>query len=388
MKKIILYYGPKTGFIEQLPYNVPITTVSELAILSDKKMREYVFRIQGRATENTDPKSTKTQVPCLVGFSDQYAALSDSAIQSFISFVGQYDIENIYLQNPPSQLVAQFDNMHLDTGTIRYEYNIIDRNAIKEIARCFPKTIIGQDNVLHQLLISLYPLCRANTSKPVVLLFYGPTGVGKSETAQFLSRVTKQKLMRRQFSMFISGEFASYLFGGRHTQSSLAKDLMERESSIILFDEFDKSNPVFHSAFYQIFDEGVYEDKNYRAEVGKAVIICTSNYASADEAKEKLGAPLFARFDAVIKFDPLSEETINAILTREFREVFNNLEKQEQEIISPDNIFKVLLKHIKTLENAREIKRLVRDAITDALLTKVFSTRQNCNSPDSSCLYK
>ena len=98
--------------------------------------------------------------------------------------------------------------------------------------------------------------------------------------------------------MFHSNEFAPYLFGGRHTGDSLAKDLMERESSVILFDEFDKPNPLFHSAFYQLFDEGIYEDRNYRAEVKNAVIICTSNYASAEEARERLGAPLFARFDA------------------------------------------------------------------------------------------
>ena len=32
---------------------------------------------------------------------------------------------------------------------------------------------------------------------------------------------------------------------------------------MLLLDEFDKPHPVFHSAFYQMFDEGHYMDKNY-----------------------------------------------------------------------------------------------------------------------------
>ena len=51
--------------------------------------------------------------------------------------------------------------------------------------------------------------------------------------------------------------------------------------------EFDKAYAVFHSAFYQLFDEGIYEDQNYRVDVRHAIIICTSNYKSKDEIKEK-----------------------------------------------------------------------------------------------------
>ena len=83
--------------------------------------------------------------------------------------------------------------------------------------------------------------------------------------------------------MFNSEEFTSYLFGGKHSQNCLAKELLERESNIILFDEFDKTHPVFHSAFYQLFDEGIYEDKNYYVTLEKSVIICTSNYSSLDD---------------------------------------------------------------------------------------------------------
>ena len=43
-------------------------------------------------------------------------------------------------------------------------------------------------------------------------------------------------------------------------QKSFAKDLLARDSNVILLDEFDKANSIFHSAFYQLFDEGIFED--------------------------------------------------------------------------------------------------------------------------------
>ena len=39
------------------------------------------------------------------------------------------------------------------------------------------------------------------------------------------------------------------LFGGKYNEKSFAKDLIARDSNVILLDEFDKAYSVFHSAF-------------------------------------------------------------------------------------------------------------------------------------------
>ena len=372
MKKIVLYYGPRTGFISQLPCEVPIKTISELAIHSDRQMREHVFKIQGRRSDLPETENHKLQVPCLVGFSDQYAALSESAIQGFLSFIAQYDVESLYLQNPPMPLTAQIQSMCVPMEILRYVYKSIDYNILREINAAYSDVIIGQENVLRRLLVSLYPLCRPDYGKPVVFLFYGPTGVGKSETALFLSRVMGQNILRKQLSMFNTSEFASYLFGGRHSQNCFAKDLMERESNVILLDEFDKANPIFHSAFYQFFDDGIYEDRNYHAEIEKSVIVCTSNYRSEQEVKETLGASLFARFDAVIGFDPLSKETIVRIMDNEYKSWLETLEAEELRTIPSEEIRARLLKSVDTIDNSRQIKRIVRDTVSEALLESIL----------------
>ena len=235
------------------------------------------------------------------------------------------------------------------------------------------KVVAAGTSVREKLLKALYPLASGASEKPVVLLFYGPTGVGKSETAKYLSDVMGQALLRRQFSMFHSNEFSSYLFGGRHTGDCLAKDLMERESNVILFDEFDKPNPVFHSAFYQVFDEGVYEDRNYRADARRALIICTSNYASEEEAREKLGAPIFARFDSVIEFKPLSEETQNRILRKRIKEALAALSEEERKHVDGDAVAASLAGTLDGENGARGIEHAVKDKMSEELLKWVLA---------------
>jgi len=374
LKKIVFFYGPKYNFRRRLPRNKPLTTISELAIYSDKKMREHTFKIQSkRGGDAAEKQEERLVVPCLVAYSEQYASISESALHSFLSFIDQFEVESLYLQNPPAHIAEQFRNMHSHVKIIKHEYKTLDFESLKRIDREYQRAIIGQEEVKRKFLTALYPLAAKKLSKPLVLLFYGPTGVGKSETAKYISDVVGQKLFRRQFSMFHSNEFATYLFGGRHTGDSLAKDLMERESSVILFDEFDKPNPLFHSAFYQLFDEGIYEDRNYRAEMKNAVIICTSNYASAGEARERLGASLFARFDAVIEFRPLSDEALGIILAKSCREEAELLTAEEREIISEEELCASLRPHVAAGgDGVRGVKRLVREKISEALLDRVL----------------
>lgn len=194
-------------------------------------------------------------------------------------------------------------------------------------------------------------------NKPVVILFYGDSGLGKTETVQYLTELLGGVLLRKQFSMYQNNEFSNYLFGGKHNQKSFAKDLLARDSNVILLDEFDKANPVFHSAFYQLFDEGIFEDQNYKVDVRHAVIFCTSNYQTEDEIKEKLGLPIYNRFDAIIKFNPLP----NYAKTKIAELALKNTDNGD---VLPNEIRERVVSASMELSNAREIQRLVKDTIS------------------------
>lgn len=376
MQNISIYYGPKSGFNKILKFDEPAITLTSMAILSDKKMREHSFKLPNRKSNDSEEKLedlNRIKIPNLVAFSDEYAALSENAIQGFLSFLSQFDIDNIFLQNPPAYIVSQFNKLELKVNVFQYVYNSVTPNLIKTINKEFSSEIIGQESVKNKLMSTLYQLCNVKNKKPVVMLFYGPTGIGKTETGKFLSTLLKQQLFRKQFSMFNSEEFTSYLFGGKHSQNCLAKELLERESNIILFDEFDKTHPVFHSAFYQLFDEGIYEDKNYYVTLEKSVIICTSNYSSLDEIKKKLGAPIYSRFDAIIKYNELDVTAIKKIIEKEYIRQFNLLDNWEQDLIKNKNTFNDILSISDNIENARQINHLIKDKISSILVQHIIN---------------
>lgn len=371
---ITICFGPKAYFESLIPDD-NIVTLTELAIKCDKKSHEYFHHIEGNEDFYHNDNEVEV-VQLLVAYSDEYAGLSENAIQSFISFLYRFEIQQIYLQNPPAYIVEQVnkvselkDNIHIEN----YEYKSIDLGMLKEINKEFSSNIIGQDNVKNYLLSALYHLCNNKSTKPIVLLFYGPSGVGKTETAKFLSRIIDQRLFRKQLSMFHSEDFSSYLFGGRHSQNCLARELLERESNIILFDEFDKPYPVFHSAFYQLFDEGVFEDKNYSVEVKKAIIICTSNYHTEEEARAMLGDPIFYRFDSVICFSSLSTDSIIRIINNEYSKQYDQLSDNERKIVDDYSVIDRVLSISNKLKNARQISRIISEAISCSILNDLLS---------------
>ena len=231
----------------------------------------------------------------------------------------------------------------------------------------YGKRVIGQEKAKSKLLQAIYPLMDGKQKKPVVILLYGDSGLGKTESARYLADLMGGKLLRKQFSMYQNNESANYIFGGRYNEKSFAQDLLARDSNVLLFDEFDKALSVFHSAFYQLFDEGIYEDHNYKVTVEKAIIVCTSNYRTVDEVKENLGLPIYNRFDSIIKFDELSNEAKKKIAELEIERLKTDFN------IEDSKLFEKLKEAAITASNAREIKHLVKDTFSLLAIRKICS---------------
>lgn len=261
----------------------------------------------------------------------------------------------------------------------RYGYPVVTRDTLIRFRDGFAEHLVGQAAVRDALLAALYPLTTTRRTKPVVLMFYGPSGVGKTETAQFVNGLLGGTLLRKQFSMFHNDKFASYLFGGTHSEASFARDLLDRESGVILIDEFDKANAVFHSAFYQLFDGGVFEDKNYNVEVGPALIICTSNYSTEDEIRKALGDALYSRFDSLIHFKPLSKDEIRQVIDRLVDDRFSKLASDEQARLESRNIKATLYPVADKSGNVRKLGKLVDEVISLVLVRAVLSEVPKAN---------
>ncbi len=361
MKKITVFYGPKKGYEKIIPNNN--TSLSEFITNDDAKRKEIIIKQQNQEQEYEEDK-VKIHIDNLVAYSESYAGITEGAVQSFISILSGYDIDNLFLQNPPIQIRQQFEQAFPKIVEVKkYNYKSLTKSAFLKINKSFSENIVGQEKAKERILVSLYPLLNKCNRKPMVLMFYGPSGVGKTETAKFISKTLGEKLLRKQFSMFHSGEFSGYLFGGNHSQPCFAKDLLERESNVILLDEFDKPAPVFHSAFYQLFDEGIFEDKNYHVELFNSIIICTSNYQNEEEIRKHLGDPIFYRFDRFIKFDTLSLESIKRIIDICALSKMKTIEPKERKIVNIKMIKDIMYSNASRFTNVRQIDKIVQEFI-------------------------
>lgn len=282
-----------------------------------------------------------------------------------------FKFKNVYIQNPPKKLEEQLKHSNQQIEVHYGEYKKITVEDIKYINETFEEKIIGQSRVKEDLLASLYPLAKGRMDKPLIIMFYGESGVGKTEVAKLISEKLGAKLLRKQFSMFQSTSFETYLFGGKCNESSFAKDLLDRESNVILLDEFDKSNAVFHSAFYQLFDEGIYEDKNYSVDMKRAIIICTSNYKNREEMKQKLGIPIYSRFDKIIQFNSLCLDSKSRILDDIIDIEYCKLDEEEASNIDINRITGALRSKLSKIANVREMKNLTREIIYLELLSNI-----------------
>lgn len=358
---INIFYGSTSYFDKQTPKD---DTVS----LSDLIENLGVRKIKNEGL--SDKPEEIYEISNLIIQTDEYSILSDSGLSSFRTIINKYNIKNFYVQNPPQKIATILSDIkHQKIIEKRQNYSKFGIDELNAFSEKFNSNILGQEKVKSKLQRGLYRISKGyNKSKPLTVLFYGPTGVGKTETANFLSNLVEKKLFRKQFSMYQNNAFGDYLFGASHSANSFAQELLERESNIILLDEFDKANPIFYSAFYQMFDEGVFSDKNYTVHLEDSIIICTSNFLDDRHIKDSLGEPIYNRFDLIVEFDELNENSTKTILEMKYNKVRNELDSEDKTILDKYDCLSKVLALSPHLKNVREINRIVDDVIFATIL--------------------
>lgn len=374
---INIFYGPRSEFEKIIKRKKNKEFFSAIVHEHDEETKAVYHKIDGQEIE-TKPH-TKRKINNLIINSDEYSTITEGAIQNFTSILDYFDIANIYLQNPPYLISEKLKKVYPKFNEEFHKYSKINIETLKKINSDYSSNIIGQEKAKKNLLRSLLSFDKfKDNKKPIVLMFYGPSGVGKTETARFLSNIMGEDLFYKQFSMFQNNDFATYLFGGLHCQNSFAKELLDRESNVILLDEFDKANNIFYSAFYQLFDEGIYNDKNYSVKLENAIVICTSNFNSKEEIRKCLGDPIYFRFDGFIAFNELDKTSLNKIIDIYYIKYYNQLNEDDKKIIDDfrldNNKLIDLLHNISCkLINARNIETIVKDSILNILLEKALN---------------
>lgn len=361
LNKLIIYYGSREKFNQIIPKEY--RNLTDLVYESDKDGKTMKLVLPNQNGEYPQEKEEeKIFVKNFVISSDEYAGIREHVITNFINFLAKFNVENLYIQNPPLQISEQILRLYPKAEVKYQKYKKITNDHLTKLNNNYDEKIIGQEKAKLELLQALFPLTLKYRKKPVVLLLYGKSGIGKTETAKYIAEVIGEPVFRKQFSMFQNNQFSTYLFGGAHYEKSFAKDLLDRKSNVLLLDEFDKAHSSFHSAFYQLFDEGIYEDQNYYLELYKSIIICTSNYTDLKDIEENLGSAIYNRFDKIIHFDDLSTDSKTKIGHKAFDEYSKHYKIQ----LNEDTRAR-LENNYSLCDNVRQIHHLIEN--TFALAT-------------------
>ena len=365
--KVVIFTGSKRDFDTLLESQIG---EYEETIPFMELIQHYNARLRpNESGVGEEALSSKIKVDNCVVRSDDYGSVLPHVLSNFTNIVTlNHDIGTLYVQNPPRRVIESLRAGYGDE--IEYhksEYPELTREILAKLYSKLNDDVLGQEECKRQILSGIYRLTTGSSSKPVVLMLYGPSGVGKTESAKSISKTLGGELLRVQFSMMQTQEAYDYVFGAEHSKSSFARDMMGRESNVILIDEFDKVNPLFYNAFYELFDEGRYVDTNYSVDLGQAVFLLTCNFGSESEIKKILGPAMFSRIGCCIEYADLSTEQKQAIVERWYQSIIGTLKVDERSFISGTNIREWFLKNAERYDNIRILKTKLENAVFEKL---------------------
>lgn len=221
------------------------------------------------------------------------------------------------------------------------KYEEILRHREAEARKLFPleqrlkQRIVGQEGAITIVASAIRRKENgwSDDEHPLVFLFLGSSGIGKTESAKQLARyIHKEKsdaFIRLDMSEYQEKHEVAKLIGappgyvGHDDGGQLTKRLKKCPNAVVLFDEVDKAHPDVLTVLLQLFDEGRLTDgKGKTIECKDAIFIMTSNLASNEiaqhaiqlrrEAQELTAQRLEGKLD--------EEELSNVTISRNFKD--------------------------------------------------------------------
>ena len=276
-----------------------------------------------------------------------------------------------------------------------------DKVSLRHLERDLKNVVFGQpdaiDMVTRAVLRSRAGFKRAGRPQGA-FLFYGPTGVGKTELARQLAATMGVPFLRYDMSEYMEKHAVARLIGappgyvGFDQGGMLIEAVRKSPHAVLLLDEMEKAHPDVFNVLLQVMDYATLTDSSGRkADFRNVVVIMTTNAGTfemssrnigfaaatndgiaADKARkalERLFTPEFRnRLDAMVPFKALSPGVMTRIVDKFAAELGASLAERDVRMVLTDAAREHLAKAgYDSVFGARPLARIMREQIEDRL---------------------
>ena len=275
------------------------------------------------------------------------------------------------------------------------EQEIVINNTYNDLK----STITGQDKILKELMNVVKRIKLGfKDNKCYSMMFCGPSGVGKTLTAETLGKnLVGENIIRLDMTEYIEPHSVSKIIGpppgyvGYEENKNILEEIKQKPYGVLILDEIEKAHPNVINLFLQVLDNGKIKDRkgNY-VRFDNITLIMTSNIGFNEETigfkknenkviqklKEHFTIPFINRLDNIIVFENLKEENIRELINKKIfdikRKYLNNIKLEID-----NNVIEEIIKKSNYKEfGARKIDKIIKDKIENQIIDNIINKNE------------